>query len=120
MASREERAALAAAKEKLIREGELYRLTTLRSKYEVAHALQPQALLHGAVDHALGLLQGRLGGMLSGQGGGLSGANLKTILPYALTLGSWVVRKRMLKPALVVGALAAAGVYWLLRRQPKP
>jgi hypothetical protein len=117
MASRREMAELAVAKERLVREGELYRLGALRAKHEVLHALQPQALLHGAVDHALGVLQSRLGQFV-GQGGGLAGINFKTVLPLALTAVSWLARRRrLMKPALAVGVVAAAGVWWLLRRQ---
>ena len=87
MASRQELQALAVAKERLVREGELYRLSALRSKHEVINALQPQALLHGAVDQAIGTLQSRLGAFI-GHGGGLSGISFKTLLPYAVTLGS--------------------------------
>jgi hypothetical protein len=117
MASKQELAALAVAKERLVREGELYRLSTLRAKHEVIQALQPQALLHGAVDHAIGALQARLGSFI-GQGGGLSGASLRTVLPYAVTLASWIARKRLWKPAAAAGLLAAAGAWWLLRRKP--
>jgi len=120
MASREEIAALATAKERLVREGELYRLGTLRAKYQVAQALQPQALLHGAVDQAIGALQARLGSMLGGAAGGSAGLSYKTLLPYAITIGSWIARKRMWKPALAVGVLAAAGAWWLMRRTPRP
>ncbi len=118
MASRQELQALAVAKERLVREGEMYRLSTLRSKHEVLHALQPQALLHGAVDQAIGTLQSRLGAFI-GQGGGLSGISFKTVLPYAVTLGSWIARKRLWKPAAAAGVLAAVGAWWLMRRKPE-
>lgn len=117
MASKRELEELAVAKERLIRQGELYRISTLRAKHQVGHALQPQALLHGAVDHAVGALQARLGNMIN-QGGGLSGIGIKAALPYALTLGSWIGRKRLWKPALAVAALAAVGTWWLMRRDP--
>ena len=117
MASKQELAALAVAKERLVREGELYRLGTLRAKHEVIQALQPQAMLHGAVDQAIGALQSRLGHFI-GQGGGLSGISFKTVLPYAVTLGSWIARKRLWKPAAAAGALAALGAWYLLRRKP--
>lgn len=117
MASKQELAELAVAKERLVREGELYRLSTLRSKHEVINALQPQALLHGAVDQAIGAVQARLGHFIS-QGGGLSSINFKTALPLLVTAVSWLGRRRrLLKPALAVTAVAAAGVVWLLRRK---
>jgi hypothetical protein len=118
MGSREKLAAMAVAKERLLREGELYRLSTLRSKHEVIHALQPQALLHGAVDQAIGTLQSRLGNFI-GQGGGLAAINFKTLLPYAVTVGSWIARKRLWKPAAAAAVLAAVGAWWLMRRRPQ-
>lgn len=118
MASRKELAELAVAKERLVREGELYRLSTLRSKHEVINALQPQALLHGAVDQAIGVVQARLGHFI-GPGGGLSSINFTTALPLLVTAASWLGRRRrLLKPALAVGALVAVGVAWLIRRKP--
>ncbi|WP_342117462.1 hypothetical protein [Pseudoduganella sp. OTU4001] len=117
MASKKELAELAVAKERLVREGELYRLSALRAKHEVIHALQPQALLHGAVDQAIGALQARLGNFI-GQGGGLSSINFKTALPLVVTAVSWLSRrKRLVKPAIAVAVLAAAGVAWLMRRK---
>jgi hypothetical protein len=118
MASKQELQALAVAKERLIREGELYRLSALRSKHEMINAMQPQALLHSAVDHAIGGLQARLGGFIS-EGGGLSGLNFKSVLPYALPLVSWIARKRLWKPAAAAGVLAAIGAWWLVRRKPE-
>lgn len=112
-----QRAALAAAKLRLIREGELYRVSVLHAKTQVAHALHPQALLHGAVDHAVGMAQARFGALLSP--GGLSGLNIKTLMPYAITVGSFIARKRLIKPLLLVGAVAALGGAWLLRRKRK-
>lgn len=118
MASKQELAALAVAKERLVREGELYRLSTLRSKHEVVNALHPQALLHGAVDQAIGVLQARLGHFVA-PGGGLSSLDFKTVLPLAVTVGTWLARRRrLIKPALAVGAVAAAGVWWLIKRKP--
>lgn len=119
MASKQELAALAVAKERLVREGELYRLGALRAKHEVVNALQPQEMLHGAVDHAIGALQARLGHFI-GQGGGLAGINYKALLPFAVTAASWVGRKRLWKPALAAGVLAAGGIWWLMRRYRRP
>ena len=118
MSKQEDAAALAAEKQRLIREGELYRIKVVHSKALVGQALQPDALFHGAVEHAVGLAQARLGGLL--QPGGLSGFNfksLKSLMPYALTIGSFIARKRLIKPALVLVAAAGAGVAWLLRHK---
>ena len=102
-------------KERLIREGEYYRVGVIHAKAQVAQALRPEAILHEAVDQAIGLAQGRLGSLL--QPGGLSGLKLSSLLPYALTLGSYIARKRLIKPALAVGAVVAVGAAWLMRRK---
>jgi hypothetical protein len=116
MTKQAEDAALAAEKQRLIREGELYRIKVVHSKALVANALQPDALFHGAVDHAVGMAQARLGGLL--QPGGLSGVNFKSLMPYALTVGSFIARKRLIKPAIGVALAAGVAVAWLLRRKP--
>ncbi|MTV40903.1 hypothetical protein [Duganella radicis] len=118
MSKQEDEAALAAEKHRLIREGELLRIKVVHSKALVGQALQPDALFHGAVDHAIGMAQARLGGLL--QPGGLSGFNYKALMPYALTIGSYIARKRLVKPALALVVLAGAGVAWLWRRHAPP
>jgi len=117
MSKHESEAQLHAEKLRLIREGELYRVKVAHAKALMTQALQPEALLHGAVDHAVGMAQARLGGLL--QPGGLSGLglNFRTLMPYALTIGSWVARKRLVKPAVALAA--GVGVAWLLRRTPR-
>jgi len=102
-------------KERLIREGEYYRVGVIHAKAQVAQALRPEAILHEAVDQAIGLAQARFGGLL--QPGGLSGLKLSSLLPYALTLGTYIARKRLIKPALAVGAVVAVGAAWLMRRK---
>lgn len=111
-------AELAAEKERLIREGELYRIRVVHAKALVAEALRPEALFHGAVDHALGLAQARFGALL--KPGGLSGVNVRALMPYALTVGSFIARKRLIKPALGLAAGLALGVAWLARRRRPP
>jgi hypothetical protein len=127
----EEEAALAAEKLRIIREGELWRIKLVHSKALMGQALQPEALVHGAIDHAVGLAQARLGGLFHAAGGGggfslksltslASLGTLKSVMPYALTVGSFIARRRLIKPALVLATVAGVGVAWLLRRQPSP
>ena len=125
MAKKDEQAALAANKERLIKEGELYRLSVLQAKYQVVNALHPDRLLHGAMEQAVGAVQNRLGNLLGGQAGAglldkLNFSSFKSLAPYALTVGSFILRRRLLKPALVVAAVAAVGGGWLLRRKSDP
>lgn len=118
MSKEAERAAVEAAKQRLIREGELYRIKVVHAKVLVGNALQPDVLLHGAVEQAIGVAQARLGGLF--QPGGLKGVNFKALLPYALTVGSFIARKRLVKPVLGVAVAAGVGLAWLLRRKPAP
>lgn len=122
MNKQEQAAALAAEKQRVIREGELYRIKVVHSKALVGQALQPDALLHGALEHAVGLAQARLGGLLHpGAGiGGLNFKSIKSLMPYALTIGSFIARKRLIKPAIALAVVAGAGVAWLLRHKRQP
>ncbi|GAB2877062.1 hypothetical protein GCM10027277_52920 [Pseudoduganella ginsengisoli] len=114
-------AALAVAKERLVREGELYRVSVAHAKGQLAYALHPDALMHSAVDHAMGAMHHRFGSLFSGQhGGGLagvaglaSGLSLPKILPYAIKAGSFIIRKRLIKPVLLAGVAAAIAGMWI-------
>ncbi len=106
---------VAADIQRVIREGELYRIKVVHAKALVAQALRPDALMHGAMDHAVSLAQARLGGLM--QPGGLSNFNYKALMPYAITVGSFLARKRLIKPVLGVAVLAGVGVAWLLKRK---
>ena len=118
MSKEAERAAVEADKQRLIREGELYRIKVVHAKALVGNALQPDAMFHGAIEHAMGMAQARLGGLL--QPGGLRSVNFKALMPYALTVGSYIVRKRLVKPVMGVALVAGLGMAWLLRRKPAP
>ncbi|MYM68203.1 hypothetical protein GTP45_15385 [Pseudoduganella sp. FT55W] len=121
MSKQEDAAALAAEKQRIIREGELYRIKVVHSKALVGQALQPDALMHGAVEHAVGLAQARLGGLLQpGGAGGFNFKSLKSLMPYALTIGSFIARKRLVKPAIALAVVAGAGIAWLMRHKRPP
>ncbi|MES2263321.1 MAG: hypothetical protein V4724_32770 [Pseudomonadota bacterium] len=105
----------ALARDRLLKEGELYRISVLHAKKHVAQALRPDAMIHGAIDHAIGVVHQRFGTLLGP--GGISTFNFRKLLPYAVSLGSFIVRRRLVKPALIVGALAAAGGTWMMRRK---
>jgi len=126
MSKETEAAALAAEKQKLVREGELYRIKVVHAKALVANALHPDALFHGAVDHAVGMAKARMGGLLQpgGLGGAMSGVmsgvNIKSLMPYALTVGSFIARRRLIKPAIGVALALGLGAAWLLRRKRPP
>ena len=122
-----------AAKARLIREGELHRLGVMQSKHQVVHALHPEVLLHGAVDMGIAAVQARFAGLLaaklpsggagggghSGLGGILGSVNYKALMPVAITVASFISKRRLTKPALAVGTLAAAVAGWYYRRKRK-
>lgn len=132
MTNHVETTGFAAERQRLIREGELYRVKVVHSKALVANALHPDALFHGAVDHAVSLAQARFGGLLKPGGvlgglaglGGLGGSgginfkalNYKKLLPYVMTAGSFIARKKLIKPVIGVVAVVGIGAYWLTRR----
>jgi hypothetical protein len=57
------------------------------------------------------------GALGAGVSGLLSIRNARRVMPYLLTVGSFIARKRLVKPLLVVGVAVAAGTTWLMRRQ---
>lgn len=105
-------------KERLIRAGEYYRVGVIHAKAQLEHALRPEAVMQEALSQAVGLAQARFGSLLGGAADGAGGSVLSRLLPFALTLGSIIARRRLFKPALVVGAAVAVGVAWLMRRKP--
>jgi hypothetical protein len=82
MSKEVEAAALAAQKQKLVREGELYRIKVVHAKALVTNALHPDALFHGARRSCAGHGQGAPGRPVAAgraeQAGGLGGVNFKS------------------------------------------
>jgi len=127
----ENRVDYASAKARLIKEGELHRLGVLQSKHNVAHALHPEVLLHGAMDMGIAAVQARFAGLLAaripsaggGGGGGLGNilgnVNYKALMPVAITVASFISKRRLTKPALALGTVAAAVAGWYYRRKQK-
>lgn len=132
---------LAAAKERLVLEGQLYRVSVAHAKAQVAHALRPDELVHSAIEHALGAVQQRLAslfgsshGAADGDGAGIGGLGarlgglaglvgivkgmgLTRALPIVMQVGGFIARRRLVKPVLLVGAVAVAGGWWLSKRK---
>jgi hypothetical protein len=114
MLDHEKKAALAARKQRLVTEGQLYRVSIEHAKVNAAYAMRPEALLHGIVDHALGLAGGRMGrfGALLSPGG----FSLRSALPFLLTAGSFIARRKLIKPVLSLGVAAALAAAWYRHR----
>ena len=111
--STEHDAGFTAQKNRLIAEGQLYRVGIVHSKIHVAQALHPQALLNGVVNHAVGYANARLDNVLAP--GGLS---LQMAMPYLLAGLSFLGRRKLMKPVLGVSLAGAAFAWaWLARRK---
>ena len=104
-------AALAAQKARLIAQGDSYRAGLAHARVQMAQSLRPDALLHGVLDHALGFATARLEHLLAP-----TGLRVQTVMPYLIAALSFLARKKLIKPAIGIGA-AAAGALWLMRRK---
>ncbi len=105
-------AVLAAEKRKLIVEGELYRVGLVYAKVCVEQQLRPEALWQSVLTQALGFAAKNVEQLLAP-----SGLRLQTVMPYLLAGLSLIARKKMIKPALGVGVVAALAVTWLMRKK---
>ncbi|MDC8760060.1 hypothetical protein [Janthinobacterium fluminis] len=112
MSKEQRRAAQAAHKERLIAAGQLYRVGIVHARAQAAQALQPKALLRGAVERVAGYAGARVGTLLTP-----GGLDWKAALPYALPALGFITRKKLLKPALAAGVAVAAALAWLARRK---
>ncbi len=99
-------------KKVLIAEGEYFRIGLVHAKLSVGQALQPQALLHGALDQAVGFAHARMDQFLSP-----TGLRLETVLPYAMSALSFLARRKLIKPVIGVAVMVGLGVAWFRRRQ---
>lgn len=104
---------LDAHKQKLIAQGELFRVGIIHSRANVGHALRPEALLQGVVDNALGFASHRVEGLMAP-----GGFRLQMVMPYIWPVLTYFGRnKKMVKPAIGIVAVAAGAVGWWLRRK---
>lgn len=99
-------------KRKLIADGEFFRVGILHAKTNVGYALRPEAILRGVAEHAAGFAGARVDHFMSSPIAGV-----RMAMPYLLTVFSFIGRKKLVKPALVVGALVAGAAVWLVRRK---
>ena len=105
---------LAQRKAVLLRQAEFYRVGIVHSRAAVTHSLQPASLIHSAVEHASGVIHARIDAMLAP-----TGLSLQTVLPYALSGAAFVVRRRLVKPLLLAGAVVSALALYLSRRRAR-
>jgi len=104
--------ALAERKARLLRQGEFYRVGIVHAKANIKQGARPDALFHNALDHATWAIRSRVDGILRP-----TGVNVSTIMPYAVSILGFLSRRRLVKPALGVLAVAAGAVYYLQHRR---
>ncbi len=103
--------AAAERKSRLLRQGEFYRVGIVHAKANIKHAVKPEVIFHSVIDHASYAVRSRVDGMLRP-----TGINVATIMPYAMTILSFLRRRRMMKPALGILAAAAGAAYYVRNR----
>lgn len=104
--------ALAERKARLLRQGEFYRVGIVHAKANIKQGARPDALFHNALDHATWAIRSRVDGILRP-----TGINVSTIMPYAVSILGFISRRRLVKPALGVLAVAAGAFYFLQHRR---
>jgi hypothetical protein len=102
---------LNARKEELLREGAFYRSGVALAKAQIKHAARPEVLFHSAIDHATFALRSRADALLRP-----TGVNVATLAPYALSVLSFIRKRKLGKPALGVG-LALGALGWYVQRK---
>ena len=98
-------------KARLLRQGDFYRAGIVQAKANIKHGAKPETIFHNALDHATFALRTRVDGLLRP-----TGINVGTVMPYAMSVISFINRRRLHKPAIGVAALLA-GAAWYAQRQ---
>jgi hypothetical protein len=98
----------------LKRQADFYRVGIVHAKATIKQGARPEALLHNALDHATWALRSRVDTLLRP-----TGINVASIMPYAVSILGFITRRRLVKPALGVLAVAAGLAYYVQRRRGK-
>jgi C4-dicarboxylate-specific signal transduction histidine kinase len=96
----------------LLREGEFYRSGLAHAKAQIKHAARPEVMFHSVVDHATWALRSRADALLKP-----TGANVSALAPYALTVLSFIRKRRLGKPALGLALLAGVAGWYVQRKR---
>jgi hypothetical protein len=99
-------------KRALLRDGEFYRAGLAHSRLQIKHAARPDVMFHTAIDHATWALRTRADALLRP-----TGTNIATLAPYALTVLNFIRRRKLVKPALGVTALAGVAAWYVQRKR---
>lgn len=101
-------------KARLLRQGDFYRAGIVQAKAHIKHGAKPETIFHNAMDHATFALRSRVDGLLRP-----TGINVGSIMPYAMSIMSFINRRRLTKPALGVAVLLAAAGWYANRHQDR-
>ena len=99
-------------KARLLRQGDFYRAGIVQAKAHIKHGAKPETIFHNAVDHATFALRSRVDGLLRP-----TGINVGSVMPYAMSIISFINRRRLHKPALGVAVLMAAATWYAQRHK---
>ena len=105
---------LSERKARLLRQGDFYRAGIVQAKARIKHGAKPETIFHNAMDHATFALRSRLDGLLRP-----TGINVGTVVPYAMSVISFINRRRLHKPALGVAVLIAAATWYAQRHRTR-
>ena len=99
-------------KRALLRDGEFYRAGVAHARAQIVHAARPEVMFHTALDHATWALRARADSMLKP-----TGTSVSTLAPYALTVLGFLRRRKLIKPALGITALAGVAAWYVQRKR---
>lgn len=105
---------LAERKARLMRQADFYRVGIVHAKASIKQGARPDALFHSALDHATWAVRSRVDSILKP-----TGINVATIMPYAVSMIGFITRRRLVKPALGVLAIAGGVAYYLQQRRAR-
>jgi hypothetical protein len=99
-------------KRALLRDGEFYRAGLAHSRLQIKHAARPEVIFHSVIDHATWALRARADTLLKP-----TGTSISVLAPYALTVLGFIRRRKLVKPALGVTALAGVAAWYVQRKR---
>lgn len=105
---------LAERKARLIRQAEFYRVGIVHAKAGIKQGSRPEALFHTAFDHASWALRSRVDGLLRP-----TGISVGAVMPFAMSILGFITRRRLVKPAIGVLAVAAGLALYVQQRRNK-
>ena len=105
---------LATRKARLKRQADFYRVGIVHAKASIKQGARPEALFHKALDHASWTLRSRVDSLLRP-----TGINVASVMPFAVSMLSFIRRRHLIKPALGVLAAAAGAAFYVQQRRHK-